>query len=309
MGNSRGKITKAQLSQSLIDAIEAGGGTNPPDAGGGNVNLVITKYSQTITANTDKVAICAADKFNKDKDQILVFKNSVYIEITQDYIINADNTISTIDGSPWIASTEEPLVFNFIIFATVEKAISAYESATKDILISNWSTEPNADGMYTATVTHNLKSEALFVSGINADTGKNVLLAFTIVNENTIVVEMVDKCNLKLIVIDSENTQFVDGGAKIDDINIGKETTFSSDKIDSTYAKKTDIPTIPEIPEIPNTASQIGIVDIDGLLTATDVEGALKEIITQVKTLDSQIKALDASRIALISACNDIIDI
>lgn len=106
--NSKGKITKAQLSQSLIDELLAAAGSN---SGGGSV--AIKKYSKTITTNTDRVFI-GNSFFTTDTDQLLVFKNSVYLELNEDYRLNQDDcTISPLSGV-WEATAEEPDTFNFI---------------------------------------------------------------------------------------------------------------------------------------------------------------------------------------------------
>lgn len=102
MNNSYGRITRAELHPSLLELIQT--------SGGGSVKF--TKSSTTLETATREVPI-KIDTFNKDRDLLLVYKNSVYLEITEDYTISSDNKkIVSVDEN-----FSKGSVFNFIALA------------------------------------------------------------------------------------------------------------------------------------------------------------------------------------------------
>ncbi len=255
-----GKINKYQLSKSLIDEILSGSG------GGGTASISIKKFTRTINTPTNKIEIGSL-YFTKETDHLLVFKNSVYLEEEVDYIINSDNTISKSDGTQWIASTNEPTVFNFICLMNIpeEKELhgkklvdhsvsenkldielrdkinnirssSTYLSSNNDISITDWS-EVNAEGLYTARLNHNLNSEDLMVTIIDKDTKRNIMFSCKSVDVNTIELEVTKKANVRVLVINTNSSTF---GDLIDDDNIHNNKTLSSEKIYSTFALKNE---------------------------------------------------------------------
>lgn len=262
MTRQYGKITKYQLSKSLIDEIIASGG-----AGGGTPLVSIKKFSKTITSSVNKIEIGSL-YFSKETDQLLVFVNSVYLEDKLDYKINEDNTISKADGSDWIASEKEPCTFNFvcimnipdeeveldgkkIVDATISeekldedlkrkineaKRIDTYATSNNDIEESGWS--EGANGLYTATLTHNLNSEDLMVTVIDKKTKKNLMFSCESKNSNTIELELAEKANVRVLVVDTNSSTF---GELIDDDGQHTNKTLSSKKIYETFALKGEV--------------------------------------------------------------------
>lgn len=120
-----GKITKNELSDSLIqyfiDLIRENSGSSSE----GSTTIVAPTYlksSVEISAKTSSVTIPSSFNFNKSKDLLLVYKNSVYLEEQYDYTISSDSTtISAVDTNDWAADTDTTCLFNFIVIKNVAK--------------------------------------------------------------------------------------------------------------------------------------------------------------------------------------------
>lgn len=109
MSNTRGKITKSQLSQSLLEEIIS------YVSGSQQSSILIEKHTVKITAPIDRIYI-GNDFYNKETDELLVFKNSVYCEENEDYIFNQENrTIMPVEKDMlWQATEAKPCTFNFV---------------------------------------------------------------------------------------------------------------------------------------------------------------------------------------------------
>lgn len=119
-----GKITKNELSDSLIEYFIELIKENSSSSGGETTGTAATylKSSIEISAKTSSVTIPSAFNFNKSKDLLLVFKNSVYLEEQYDYTISSDSTtISAVDTNDWAADADTPCLFNFIALKNVAK--------------------------------------------------------------------------------------------------------------------------------------------------------------------------------------------
>ena len=229
--NGKGKITKHQLSQALIDEILNSGGSSSGEGG----SLAIKKYTQTITSNTSKVSI-GSMYFTKETDELLVFKNSVYLELNKDYIINDDKTISKADGTQWIASVDEPDVFNFVCLMNtaeekmlhgsklidssvtegkLDEALRAkinnnsgggngnnenLANSFKKIIKSNeWNL--NSDGLAEYTVNHNLFQDIVSIMVYTTDTKEAVDFSYTIINNGTIKLYIQEAVEVQVILV------------------------------------------------------------------------------------------------------------
>lgn len=127
-----GKITVNELSSSLIEYLkslikqeisDSGGG---PSSGGGSTtttsNVTYLKSSVELTTTGNTVTIPTSFSFNKSKDLLFVFKNSVYLEENYDYTISSGSTtITAVDGDDWVASPNTPALFNFVVLKNVSK--------------------------------------------------------------------------------------------------------------------------------------------------------------------------------------------
>lgn len=124
MSNNYGKITRAELHPSLIEFIQSQTGTG----NGGSVKFI--KNSVTLSSSSNEVSI-GIDTFNKDRDLLLVYKNSVYLEDKEDYNISSDGRkITSINGNFSNGS-----VFNFIVLANCVELTDGLIDGTK--LLSN----------------------------------------------------------------------------------------------------------------------------------------------------------------------------
>lgn len=95
-----GKITKQQLSDSLLQYIDSIKGSN----------IRFRKNTVTIEEATNKVAIGIVD-FNKNTDLLLVYKNTVYLEENMMYTISSDSSYINNPNGNWDANS----LFNFIV--------------------------------------------------------------------------------------------------------------------------------------------------------------------------------------------------
>lgn len=100
-------ITKEELHPSLIQYIQSLVGSG----GDGNSSLRFMKNTVTLSSNSREVNI-GIERFNKDTDLILVYKNSIYLEYLIDFTISSDNSkIISIDSSEIYNSGD---IFNFV---------------------------------------------------------------------------------------------------------------------------------------------------------------------------------------------------
>lgn len=105
---SKGRITKEQLSDSLLSFITQNAGSGS----GGPSTIEFKKNSVTVESSTNRVAI-GISGFNKSSDLLMVYKNSVYLEENVIYTVSSDNLyIQKIDGN-WNETGTS--VFNFVV--------------------------------------------------------------------------------------------------------------------------------------------------------------------------------------------------
>lgn len=104
---SKGRITKEQLSDSLLNFITQNAGS-----AGGPATIEFKKNSVTVESSVTQVAI-GISGFDKSTDLLMVYKNSVYLEENVIYTISSDSLyIEKIEGS-WNESGTS--VFNFVV--------------------------------------------------------------------------------------------------------------------------------------------------------------------------------------------------
>lgn len=96
-----GKITKQQLSPSLLEYINSNKGGS---------NITFKKHSVVIQQATDRVNI-EIDGYNKYTDLLMVYKNTVFLEDGRMYKISDDSLYITNPNGNWEAES----LFNFIV--------------------------------------------------------------------------------------------------------------------------------------------------------------------------------------------------
>lgn len=120
---SKGRITKEQLSDSLLNFITQNAGTS--GSGGGPATIEFKKNSTVIESSTNRVAI-GISGFNKSKDLLMVYKNSVYLEEDVIYNITSDSLyIQKIQGNWNEFGTS---IFNFVVIKGAGTASSGSDS-------------------------------------------------------------------------------------------------------------------------------------------------------------------------------------
>lgn len=105
-------ISKEELSPALIEYIKAIVGS---ENGIGANSLRFIKSSTTLGSNSKQVSI-AIEEFDRERDLLMVYKNSVYLENNIDYTIDPDNSriISTSEQN-WSQGS----IFNFVALLNV----------------------------------------------------------------------------------------------------------------------------------------------------------------------------------------------
>ena len=167
--------------------------------------------------------------YNKEKDILLVFENSVFINNTTDYVINDNNTISLVNGESFVGTPEQPTIFNFIVLKSItnkeldikpdgslllDNSIQE-NKLSKDLInkinskntgiysvkleSTNW-TPNETTGLYETTITHNLNKENIFVNGYTLE-GDEIVLSRKIIDNNTIKLSSLVNytCNIKIL--------------------------------------------------------------------------------------------------------------
>lgn len=100
---AKGRITREQLSDNLLGYIME-------NAGGSSV--VFKKNTAKIQSESSKIAI-GIEGFVKSVDLLLVFKNSVYLEENEDYVVSTDGLYIEKTEGTWNESGTSS--FNFIV--------------------------------------------------------------------------------------------------------------------------------------------------------------------------------------------------
>lgn len=84
-----------------------------------NTKISLIKNSVTITEPTQKINI-GIPKFDKNRDTIMVYINSVYLDEGSDYTIDSTSeNLLPVGIDNWEGSVKEPSVFNFIVFKNI----------------------------------------------------------------------------------------------------------------------------------------------------------------------------------------------
>ena len=84
-----------------------------------NTKISLIKNSITLTANSTKAKI-GIPGFDKTKDTIMVYVNSVYLDEGSDYTIDSTSeNLLPVGSSTWYATSKEPAIFNFIVFKNI----------------------------------------------------------------------------------------------------------------------------------------------------------------------------------------------
>ncbi len=105
----------------------------------------ITKNTNIIEEHTTYVEI-GIPGFDPTKDTLFVYENSVYLEEREDYTISADGNYIVNMMDSWIGSKEDPVIFNFVVFKSVNnnqsaqivKKTSIIDHDTEEIELSNF---------------------------------------------------------------------------------------------------------------------------------------------------------------------------
>lgn len=162
----------------------------------------VARSYQQITKTVLKVEV-NIDSFDKNRDELLVFKNGLFMTLDLEYTLNADNTITPID-EVWNGTSAKPIIFDFVALCNAKKQESGgggsnIEFVKTIISTSDWIQEGD---MYYKLITHNLNSESLILSAIDNDTKKSLQEIYTIIDSNNLKLYNDSKINLALMIVD-----------------------------------------------------------------------------------------------------------
>ena len=120
-------ITKEELHPSLLEYIQGIAGS-----GSGTSSLRFLKSNTTLSINSNEVSI-GISEYNKTRDLLLVYKNSVYIENGIDYTVSSDSLkIVATNSETWSSGS----TFNFICLANVPE-LTEYSIDGKKISLNS----------------------------------------------------------------------------------------------------------------------------------------------------------------------------
>lgn len=120
-------ITKEELHPSLLEYIQGIAGS-----GSGTSSLRFLKSNTTLSTNSNEVSI-GISEYNKTRDLLLVYKNSVYIENGIDYTVSSDSLkIVATNSETWSSGS----TFNFICLANVPE-LGEYSIDGKKLLANS----------------------------------------------------------------------------------------------------------------------------------------------------------------------------
>ena len=131
---SKGKITKEQLSDSLLNLIKQSAGSGAVSA-----NIEFKKNSVLVQSPVTEVAI-GISGFNKDSDLLMVFKNTTYLEQEVSYTISSDSLY--IQNKKGIWNESGTSLFNFIVIKGSGSG-STGSGTTDNIVNTNLYFSPN----------------------------------------------------------------------------------------------------------------------------------------------------------------------
>lgn len=101
-----------------------------------NTSIYLVKNTVTITENTPNIPI-GIPGFDKTKDSMMVFINSVFLNEGTDYTIDtaSKNILPPTTETNWTASVDIPSVFNFIIFKNISYSnLNAVENHNEELV-------------------------------------------------------------------------------------------------------------------------------------------------------------------------------
>ncbi|NMU16444.1 phage tail protein [Clostridioides difficile] len=106
---------------------------------------------------------------------------------------------------------------------------------TYRIKLDDWTETEN--GNYKATITHNLLTQRIVVNLIDALTKENIAQNYKIIDDNNIEIRNESKSEIDVYVINGNaETHFIN--ATVDDDIVGKNTTWSSEKIQNSIKEE-----------------------------------------------------------------------
>lgn len=188
--NPEGLVGYNELSPYLQMLLKKGSGT-----GGG----VYIERSYLILTETEESVSVNLNTFNPSSDELLVFKNGLFMTLGLEYKFNiSTKSISPINGEIWDGTESKPIIFDFISIEKRSNGNSSIDFIKINILSSEWIEE---DGMYYKEVLHNLNSDSLILTAYDSDSKKSLQEIYTIIDENTLKLYNDSKINLSLTVI------------------------------------------------------------------------------------------------------------
>lgn len=156
----KGKITKAQLGEKLIEEILN------THCNGSSAILNLDKFTTTIENNRQSIILDSG--WDLTKNSLLVFKNGIYLELDLDYSLSySGNIVIPIEGV-WEGSTIEPTIFNFVLIDENSSLIEIH----KDTSMISF----NVARVPIRTIQQNRDYMFVFKNGIYLEEGRDYVI-------------------------------------------------------------------------------------------------------------------------------------
>lgn len=229
MAEMRGRIGFEQLNENLVNEILRGNGDE------GSSYIAILRNSVTLNTISDTVGI-GIPQFNKETDELTVYRNGIYMELGNEYIINPNNTISRTDGEPWDGRTDS-IYFNFMVFRNapsgdvkldgqllIRNSVS-YEKLTPELQemvdrVGNGSGNVSAvymtfrynewrvdsSGLYKITISHMLNTPIVDCIAYD-DLKRRMYIASEIVNDNNVIIFSDEPFNMTISIMNVKGAE------------------------------------------------------------------------------------------------------
>lgn len=202
-----------------------------------NNMIAISKYPETY-----KPAINSGSVKDLIIRIILAVSNTSSVELKVDPSVilatlkdiqNLDNKVEKIEEDLNIKIDDENSKQNIKIDQLLAGGFNvAYTYRTK---VDDWTETEN--GNYKAIINHNLLTQRIVVNLIDALTKENIAQKYKIIDDNNIEIRNESKSEIDVYVINGNaETHFIN--ATVDDGRIGKNTTWSSEKIQNTIKEE-----------------------------------------------------------------------
>lgn len=128
-------------------------------------NVSIERQSYELTNNAEFVQLNIPN-YDKERDTLIIYMNSVYLNEDTDYTIDVDSKLKPVGSSVWKALPESKAIFNILLFKNVSKNEVVLANAEAESSVQFRASELHAVKQENASMLHVLMMNNLDVKGL-----------------------------------------------------------------------------------------------------------------------------------------------